>query len=176
MEILRDAIFRATDLIAALSSIVVAIWVGNAVVQSQKDQRQHNRLSVRPILHISVYRDWETTTVKYYIVNHGVGPAVIENIEVASRDGITVGGRTAIYNILHRLIPDWPKYTSVLETSFRGKYSLPAGEELIIAKFKVEEGAPIEKFEHLGSVISKEVICTLRYTNIYGDVFIDNDP
>lgn len=68
------------SLMTAVSSVAVASIVGGAVIQSQRDQRAHNRLSVRPILHAWTHTNYEKQSAAFVLMNRGLGPGVIQSI------------------------------------------------------------------------------------------------
>ncbi|MCE7521936.1 hypothetical protein [Alloalcanivorax xenomutans] len=78
---LGDSLIVSLQLMAAVSNITVAVWVGSSVVRSHREQRHHNRLSVRPLIHVYKTFDRECGCAKIEVVNNGVGPAILERIE-----------------------------------------------------------------------------------------------
>ncbi len=63
----------------SMISIFIAICALLTAVWSSWAQRQHNKLSLKPI--IALEGDDERLT----ITNHGLGPAIIEKVELATR-------------------------------------------------------------------------------------------
>lgn len=78
------------NLITAISATVIALIALYVSIWQGIVNRDHNRLSVKPVLHFSsgelCEEDSEVTTYYIHIENRGLGPAIIKSFKVYYQD------------------------------------------------------------------------------------------
>ena len=140
-------------LVVSILSIFIGFW-------GLWLQRNHNRLSVRPIAVADNYLGKERISIS--IKNAGVGPLLIKSIDIVNKKGV-------ISAELSELLP--PDEINCLIASLKGleKHTLSIGESLPIfiydLNFHDKEQATVrDKIQN----ILKDLTIRLRYTDIYG--------
>ncbi len=71
-------------IVTAIASILIAFIAAFGTVMQGLYNRAHNRLSVRPLLAFdeSTTIQAEGNNAKFYLINAGVGPAIIKNVDL----------------------------------------------------------------------------------------------
>lgn len=175
MSELGGAIFHAADLMAALSSIVVAIWVGDSVVKSRRDQREHNKLSVKPLVHLWTHHEDRSLTVR--LENNGVGPAVIKCITLIKKgDNKNRSPFGDLENFLIDFRGDVFDIVSLNQIKLADSYSLPAGKAIDLVHLTLNEPNKNYLIKALFQNLESNVLFEVRYESIYGDEVIAINP
>ena len=173
-----DAILIMLQLATAVASIVVAVWVGHYVVQSQKDQREHNRLSVRPMVHSWFNESQKDGEISLMIENNGVGPAIIDKlliVDLADRSECPIERRAVTDLVMGRLGKrhQWNVRTRVKAPA--SPYTLAAGTSLELVRIVIEDDVE-EFFFHYSNNVRRDLSLLINYRSIYGEEFNHWDP
>ena len=92
-----DLIVSISAIVIALASIIVAVWQGI-------ENRNHNRLSVRPRLDMSFSLDYADSLAQLKIRNNGLGPAVIDEAKaVIENKDFDINKADELFNFLSEL-------------------------------------------------------------------------
>lgn len=173
-----DAILITLQLATAVASIVVAAWVGHHVVQSQKDQREHNRLSVRPMVHSWFNESQKDGEISLMIENNGVGPAIIDElliVDLADRSEYPIDRRAITDLVMGRLGKrhQWNVRTAVKAPA--SPYTLAVGASLELMRIIIEDDVE-EFFFHYSNNVRRGLSLLVTYRSIYGEEFTHWDP
>lgn len=77
-----ERITQVSVVIIAVCAVVVSIWQGQISQKGLALAREHNRLTVKPYLDITRFTDSNDQTLEVKIVNHGYGPAIINEFSL----------------------------------------------------------------------------------------------
>lgn len=173
-----DAILIMLQLATAVASIVVAAWVGHYVVQSQKDQREHNRLSVRPMVHSWFNESQKDGEISLMIENNGVGPAIIDKLSIVDlTDGseCPIDRRAVTDLVMARLGKrhQWNVRTTIKAPA--SPYTLATGTSLELVRIVIEDDVE-EFFFHYSNNVRRDLSLLITYRSIYGEEFTHWDP
>ena len=150
---------------AVLISFVAAGFSGWQL----KDAREHNRLSVKPIINITPYLEAEGGRSGVYISNQGLGPALIKSMNVTV-DGETFGGQAQ--NV-------WPDILSRAGTEplcykhgwqIQGSVLKVGEEEAILAP--TEADLPYCNALAMIFQLQKDITIKINYESIYKESFV----
>jgi hypothetical protein len=160
------------DVANAVATIASAVLAGVAVVLSLislyvahaalKHQREHNRLSVRPLAYITI-GDYENQ-LYVKLRNNGTGPMVVKSISV-------VGAKDPSQPLVNAMPQLHPKvsWTNFVEDC-SGR-SVPAGGELVLLDLSSESSTSQGQFtlsrDRVRLALGKLRVCA-EYTDIYG--------
>lgn len=131
--------------------------------------REHNRMSVRPLINITPYLEGEGKRRGVYISNQGLGPAIITSIEV------TVNGET--FSGLGE--SQWKSVLSTAETiplcyksgwPIQGSVLRPGEEETLLAP--TDAYLPICDIELVNFHFKKDVSISIGYESLYNEKFV----
>lgn len=168
MTDLSTALFNAAELMAAVSSIVVASWVGGAVVQNQKDQRHHNRLSVKPLVHLWTHHEDRSLTVR--LENNGVGPAIIRELSIFKKGDES--NKFIFDDLSHFLLSfreDIFDIVTLDQIRLAQTYSLPAGKSIDLIHIQMKDPYSSHLIKALFSSLEDNVLMEVIYESIYGE-------
>jgi hypothetical protein len=112
------------NLIAGLALIVSFISTALAL-RAVALQREHNRISVKPLPDF-IFGDYENE-IKVKIHNHGLGPMIIEKVEVLENDNVIGNNLVDLMPIHPKTIP-WEDFVRNLE----GRILAPGEEKVLI--------------------------------------------
>lgn len=172
-----DVVEPVLTLGLSVSSLVIASIALKESARNGGAQREHNRLSVRPILHVTTRWDASSGAVSYSIENNGVGPAIVTDIKIYSGDSRGVGGVDYPFLIVHRLMPEgWQDHVISNITRFDGAYTIPAGSSVELFGLVIDEGRISEFYPPLKKAFDRTFYPVLTYENIYGDSQTVIDP
>ncbi|MEW8288603.1 MAG: hypothetical protein AB2697_21685 [Candidatus Thiodiazotropha endolucinida] len=144
---------------AAFLALAVSIIAAYISIWAVRSQREHNELSVRPLVEVTV-ADYEDS-LRVKLCNNGTGPMIITKIEV-------LNGSSAKHSIIEWM-PDLPE--GRFWTSFSGDIrarSLRPGCE--IALLELTEAEEEKAFARSRSEVRKALaplIVKVEYTDIY---------
>lgn len=118
-----NAIAAIAAVFVSFVSVILALW-------ALAVQRQHNRLSVRPLAFISRSDYEDRLSVKIH--NNGVGPLIITSLQVSN-------GQTVSDNVIDFMPANiiWDDFTSDLQ----GR-SLAPGGEIVLLEFTGDTASP----------------------------------
>lgn len=165
-----ETITAAAAVIAALVALAVGVW-------DNIQTRQHNRLSVMPRLVFTVEVDrtdpvvtdgedtvsrWDTVAVA--LRNEGVGPAIVDSLEVRVA---LPGGDTSVHRSLQDAHPELERLHGAVSglgtTHISPGVVLAAGREIPLMNFRAEgDGGTYREFLDRFQVV-------VRYHSIYGE-------
>ncbi|MCG8393323.1 MAG: hypothetical protein MI745_09590 [Pseudomonadales bacterium] len=165
-----DAVEPVLTLGLSVSSLVVASIALNESARNGEAQRRHNRLSVRPILHVTTRWHAGRGGVSYSVENNGVGPAILTDIKIYSGDSKGLGGVDYPLLIISRLMPEgWQDHVTSSITRFDGAYTIPAGTSVELFGLTIDEDHISKFYPSLRRAFDKTFYPVLTYENIYGD-------
>jgi len=160
------------DLVIAILALVVAVLSAYAA-------RLHNRLSVRPYLHIN--RSFADNRFRIYVRNSGTGPAIIRTVEATITNRTLDATITSWTDELQaqcatlladKHIPPPPPGTAsalVASTLERGD-ALAANEEYALIRTDARFDNP-EAAAALYAYLLKHFTFTITYSSIYAEKF-----
>ena len=147
------------DVTAALALLVSTISVGLSV-WAIVSQREHNRLSVRPLCEVtpSDYRN----KIKLVLKNNGIGPLIVKKFTVSDGSQESNGVADLVPPLPHNRAWDDFEYIPP------GR-SLPPGEEIVLLELTERAGDPsfVEARDIARSALSKMTI-RIDFTDVYG--------
>lgn len=156
----------------AVAAIGSAVLAGVAVVLSLislyvahaglRHQREHNRLSVRPLAYL-VLGDYQNQLfVK--LRNNGTGPMVVKSI-------VIVGAKDPTRPLIDSMPPLLPKVSWTTFVEDCAGRSVPAGGELVLLELSSESSASSAQFELYRDKVRLalgKLDVRAEYTDIYG--------
>ena len=152
-----DTAIALASAAVAGAALLVAVWEGVA-------NRQHNRLSVRPLLRT----DWhsEPGSLRVVVRNTGYGPAIIRDIRVF------VESRAIAASFPESLEVVIPQLN--IETLPHGYAPMPGtpvapGEEFVLIEFPQTDGRPELTRELVHAL--RPLTIVIHYTSLYNEVF-----
>lgn len=151
---------------------MVAAVVGGAVIQNQKDQREHNRLSVRPALHSWLHTDEDDCWLSFEIRNNGVGPAIIDRLcLVDMKEGVEfpvdhASLKTYIQARLKSGLVFAVPHINALEVG----YTLPANESVELFRINIFPDEQ-QTFHYYVSRLTRKLSLCVSYRSIYDEEF-----
>lgn len=160
-EVANAAAAVGSAVLAAIAIVLsfVSLYVAYAAL---KHQREHNRLSVRPLAYVTLGDYQNQLFVK--LRNNGTGPLVIKNITVVGADDPTQPLIAAMPALLPKV--SWTNF--VEDCSGR---SVPAGGELVLLDLSADSSASSGQFElsrdRVRLALGKLEV-RAEYTDIYG--------
>lgn len=144
--------------IAVLLSLV-SVYVSNAAL---RHQREHNRLSVRPLAYITLgdYENWLFVKLR----NNGTGPMIIKSLSIVGAQDES----KPLVNAMPQLHPNVSWTNFVEDCSGR---SIPAGGELVLLDLSSESSSSQGQYalsrDNVRLALGKLEI-RAEYTDIYG--------
>jgi len=151
-----EFIISVSAIFIALLALSVTIWQGILI-------RKHNRLSVKPILNIDYNFSAHIGDIGIYLINKGIGPAVIIDYKVFVDDILLECDYTEIW---HKAAPllriNEPWVTSHFLEPGEG---INAGDKLGILIIKKESMDPAKLLKFISSV--KRLMIKIEYESIY---------
>lgn len=153
------ALASAAVAILALFVSVISMWIS---VWSARTQRQHNKLSVRPLAEITVADYEDSLRVKLW--NNGTGPMIILGVSVSD-------GKNSKDSLIDWM-PDLPRGRpwSTFTHSLHNR-TLQAGAEITLLELTEYENE--RNFSKSRDLIRKALASlevNVKYTDIYGSV------
>lgn len=154
----------------SIVSLCISVLVAFAVIVGTFQQRKHNRLSVKPILHTWIHAEGDTQ-VQYIIENSGVGPALIETHTILASGKEYEGSRTGLTSFIsdtlgveYALLAD----DDIVDLHF--PFALRAGQKLIMAGLKVP-GSQFGAAKSIAEKLRANTEINISYKDIYGKSF-----
>jgi hypothetical protein len=150
-----------STLLAVVGVVVslIALYESHAAL---KHQREHNRLSVRPLAYV-VVGDYETN-VFVKLRNNGTGPLIIRSITFP-------GAQDPLLPLINAM-PDLS--AGDMWTDFVTDYvdrSIPAGGEIVLLQLSSQSSSSHDRFkesrDRVRLALGKLAVC-VTYTDIYG--------
>lgn len=164
---LGDAVLITFQLATTVCSIVVAAWVGWSVVQNHQDQRRHNELSVQPFIDVFISFIPTDFSVQVEITNNGIGPAILESVELMSREAVLVE-RDPIVAAANSISGRLKCLYRHQGTTFQGNYAVRPGERFLVSRINFIEGESLERaYNLLRSFVLENITCKVTYRTIY---------
>ncbi len=150
-----EAVLSLSAVAIAVASIFISVWQG-------LETRKHNRLSVRPNLEIHLAS--EKDKLGYFLVNTGLGPALITKSELffndTLRDDLDISDIPGFFNVNDATISFDPSQAGS---------SVLAGERIDVIMFISED---ITRYQYLLKGLSINLGFTFYYESMYGEKFI----
>ncbi len=136
---------------------VCALWVS---MRADKRNERQARLSVKPYL--TVLRRSGGDYYKIVLANYGVGPAIIKNFKLSSKDiPISLNDSLTYKKFLRAKMKEFKNK----KTAHRGPNSaIKTGEEITLWGFKYDRG---QKSQNLKDI--QELVLRIEYQSIYKD-------
>lgn len=164
-----DDITGIAAIIIAVFALIVSVWQGYI-------SRKHNELSVTPILHfisgaLQQKADKNTTEYKISITNNGIGPCIIDSIEVFYKNElVSVEKYNIHYSALLLVAVDMATYKESVQFDIT---SSMIAKETVILPNNLTELLSVKFYET--HIIKRENIITnlydidirITYTSIY---------
>jgi len=161
IELNWQVIAGISTTIIALCALALSIWQG-------MQTRRHNRLSFRPHLTTWTNRDAERGFYAIELINNGIGPALIEEFLVKV-DGKVISGQGP-EPIEKGLKIIFPNLEYKLRHGYVAKgYSMPAKEKVIIVEIQFPK-RPLPSLEFMERA-SNRVSFDILYKSFYGKQF-----
>ncbi len=163
-----DAKTSITSLSVPIASVIVAFIALLLAIYEGRAQRQHNRLSVRPKLGLSVSTATDSEDAYISLENSGLGPALIKSFRllVDDKDVREIG------------LKNWTEVTKVLGLpqgaiySYVGKGGVfPAGEKvkIVSVSFREKEN-PKERIKQIRDAF-RRLGFHIKYSSFYNEPF-----
>jgi hypothetical protein len=163
MTILDDILGDPTKLIAFCALVISVVTVISSFI-GLWIQRQHNRLSVRPLGNIgyleSINYAEKIQKISLNINNNGIGPMIITSVETLNSEGIKKGYPLDWFSPEDRIgMEFWAKLENI---------ALPAGQHFQILgySYNSESSEQKQKKDKIKSVLEGLTI-RIKYTDIY---------
>jgi hypothetical protein len=161
---------QSSDYIAIASALVALLALGATVWQGFVT-RQHNRLSVRPLLvwHVARGTSVAGAELVFIVKNRGIGPALITDRYFTVNNQRFVPSKPQtdeVLEVVHSVLGSKYQY-DVRQWGLPGKgAALPAQEEVVVARIAF----PAMSHEQLSSLMReiKNIRFFLRYECLYG--------
>ena len=142
-------------IIISVSTLVVYIYQSNLMKQQQK-------MSVWP--HLTYGPSWGADYLNVILINRGIGPAIIENVNIEF-DGQTLEG---IHQIMD-MIPDSLKSTFNYSSIWPGMVVM-SGED--IEMLRIREPNTVSYL--MNAITDNRILIQICYRSVYGDTWVTN--
>jgi len=153
---IANTIIAALALVVAVASIVFA-------AKGLRTQRQHNKLSVRPLPFIAC-ADYEDH-LRVKVRNDGTGPLIVRSVD-ALLEGVKQHDELVSY------MPELPPGLSWCNFSSGVVRSIPAGGELILLELKLDLTKQHHThFRDLCRGVLQKITIVVNYSDVYEDNF-----
>ncbi|MCW8890813.1 MAG: hypothetical protein OQL20_09170 [Sedimenticola sp.] len=156
------------EAIAASASAVIALCALLLTASQASKMREHNRISVRPHLTTWNSKDFEKGSYGVYLLNNGIGPALIKKFEIRVDNKVVSGeGTEPIEKALKIVLPNQP-YKSQNAYLAAG-FALGAKENICISLVQFLDGFSMgkEEVEHA----AKRTDLIIEYESFYGEKY-----
>lgn len=171
VRILRTGsmIAKRIELIASVSAVLISLFAVGLSWWQLEVGREHNRLSVRPLVIVTPYLEGPGGRNGLYLSNEGLGPAVLKDMKAVVA-GKSFGGLGMSHwrQILKELNANplcfsqaWPTYESVLKV----------GEELPILSL-TKADLPICGSAAFELLTQRKMSMQVDYASLYGEAFV----
>ena len=161
-KISSDTIVSFSAIIIAIASIAVTIWQGI-------ENRNHNRLSVRPKLEVNFYAGKDN--FGYILQNNGLGPAIITYRKfLVDGEEIIYSGFSGYEDFIDKL---GMKDHSVTHTGIYPGKTIKSDEQIKIISFYTKESDELDK---LLPLIYSRVSIEIGYKSMYNEQFVCKVP
>ncbi|NKI16243.1 hypothetical protein HCU74_02300 [Spongiibacter sp. KMU-166] len=159
--------FEYAQIATAFFSVLIALVALGLAIYEGHSNRKHNRLSLKPSLVMETSTTNIPPTINATIVNAGLGPAVIKNIQFFYHGTELVGDieyelKAAISNILENFLVE-----STLVSLMTSGYVFRASSENNLIRIKVlpHESTCIDNMKELLDIIDIRI----EYQSFYGE-------
>lgn len=157
------------EVIAAIGSASIALCALIFSIWQAKVARDHNKISVRPHLTTWTNKDHDNGAFSVYVLNNGIGPALIKKYEIRVDGKIMSGDGTApMENALKHLFSGQP-YQSHNAYMAPG-FSLGAKESCRVTSFQFLQGFNLNS-EQVDHAFNRADLI-IEYESFYGEKFI----
>jgi hypothetical protein len=156
------------ELVISILAILIAgasLWVS---IQQGGEIRQHNHLSVRPVLNFEAEFAEDNAVQRIYLKNFGPGPAIIKEftIYIDGQPARNIGG------------DPWISILEILEEEIHYEYfwffpgdTIGANDKYSILSINEEEYKNLKNKQAWARTISK-VMIVIKYASVYDESFI----
>lgn len=153
--------------ILSVLALCISVFAAFFSWQQVADARAHNRLSVRPLLHLIPYAEGKGGRNGLYLENVGLGPAIFKELRVKSGNMIAYGfDSDQSANLLAAagvnvgcFKQGWPKYESAVK----------AGEALALFQITKAEGSEACAVEMIKLMGGHGLDVVIGYESMYGE-------
>ncbi|MCA0902218.1 hypothetical protein [Microbulbifer agarilyticus] len=159
--------FEYAQIATAVSSALIALVALGLAIYEGRSNRQHNRLSLKPSLVMETSTTNSPPTISATIVNAGLGPAVIQNIQFFHHGTELVGDleyelREAISKILEKFMVESTS-VSIMNPGYVSRAS--SENNIVMIKVLPQEPTCIDNLKELLNVIDVRI----EYQSFYGE-------
>ncbi len=154
--------------IALVASILAVVfsWQQNNIT------KEHNRLSVKPILQLTPMVEGGNKRNGLYLSNIGLGPAIIKEFEVRTKKVVASGFSSDQWKLVLDSVglkhdcfaPGWPTENTAIKAS----------DEIALLGITTSDMRDRCMPEMIGLVGGEEVLITITYQSIYGDTYVEH--
>jgi len=152
---IASAIIAAAAIILSIISIAVALF-------TLKNQKQHNKLSVRPLAYVMIGDYDGHIFVK--IRNHGTGPLILKSVKI-------IGAKNPNLPLINSMPPLEPGIAWKNFVEDCTDRSVPVGGEIDLVDLTFHDNFPKAEFEKSSLKVRKalgRLEIQVNYTDIYG--------
>ena len=167
-----DAVMAALQLLFSVSSLVVAAWVGCAVVKSQQDQRKHNMLSVRPYFHTWTDILQNERRVTLFLENNGAGVGIVDALSLVNMKGEEYFFSSGFVHgwVESRLTPSEYEDSIIHAVSLAPEYHVRA--DVRIRVFNIKLPCPLcRPISETANMLADGLQIKIRYRSVYNEAF-----
>ncbi|WP_394746904.1 hypothetical protein [Spongiimicrobium salis] len=157
------------DRIVTILAIGISLFTLLVFTKQTQIIAKQSRLSVLPYLYVETGYDTKANTISFTINNHGVGPAILEKIE------IDYLGKTYEMDFEDFMKLSFFKNDSVrilASTSLNKGMPFPSKSERLVVQFGGSETEYNEAREFLGKLEKNSFSFKIYYKSIYEDKFM----
>ena len=134
--------------------------------------RDHNRLSVKPLLVTHSLREWDNNGVKLsvYISNCGVGPAVLSSFEFLVDGKETGSGQSGhVKQAIRMMMGDSFHFRILSVSEPKQDHVIRAGEEYALFTIRIDEVSKADEQWFIETVDGGDLV--IGYRSLYGTLF-----
>lgn len=171
-----EIIEPAVTLMTSVSSIVVAAVVGSAVIKSQKEQREHNKLTVRPLIHARIESVNSEGIVYFLLSNHGVGPARINSLKFRLQSG-EIYSSERLMDLCLLLVPSLAGRCKFHTMSMNYPYTVKVGDRIEVLRITIDQPEVNDGLAmRVANSVKNNANCDIYYESLYGEKFSETNP
>lgn len=173
---LWEVIEPVLSLATAVSSLVVASVVGLSVIEAQKDQRIHNRISVQPGVRIDKYCIPSKGIYQIFLRNSGVGPAYLKEVRFRTYldSELKQWNKDNVQSYLSSLLSAKGEIKVTL-SSVNDATALAVNGEIPILDVQISDGFKDLLNHEAIKKIRDGIAFNIRFESIYGEHFEQED-
>lgn len=159
-QIKSESSWLDPTVITAFATVLIAIAALYISIQQAKQNIRHNRLSVKP--HLQALHHYDEGRLRFFIENHGLGPAFFEKAEATLDGKPAPDGMYAIAWVLSEILPNYNITDARYDTISDG-CAMPANSSLILFSYSCGEDESEVFLEELRS----RALLTIKYKSAY---------